>query len=249
MNETEPTGGNGHATHETTPSEEAKQETKEQDKTQAELVAEVLPDAPAPEESRGRGRQRKLKISNKSSTEIAVMVPMPSCNFKTSPPPTLETNTKANLEFDSASVHPTDETAPELNTNAASVAQASDNKPNLELSSTSSQFSNPPEFSNPEGGDPNSKPSPATTTAALTTVSSPPDAKFEEDQTTNAPRDIVLRNIAGPGALANKILEVDGRIKNRPHGNAWKEFRCYRNNQDMGSLWEVRQAWFVKVTK
>ncbi|OKL63487.1 hypothetical protein UA08_01413 [Talaromyces atroroseus] len=58
--------------------------------------------------------------------------------------------------------------------------------------------------------------------------------------------EIEVHNIAGPNALTKKILEIDGRIKNPPNGNAWKEFRCYRNNQDMGSLWEVRQAWYVK---
>ncbi|RHZ58720.1 uncharacterized protein CDV56_104809 [Aspergillus thermomutatus] len=58
--------------------------------------------------------------------------------------------------------------------------------------------------------------------------------------------EIILENIGGPNALSLKILEVDGRIKDVPNGNAWKEFRSYRNNQDMGSLWEVRQAWYLR---
>ncbi|EED19297.1 conserved hypothetical protein [Talaromyces stipitatus ATCC 10500] len=61
-----------------------------------------------------------------------------------------------------------------------------------------------------------------------------------------APLEAEIHNIAGPNALMKKILEIDGRIKNPPNGNAWKEIRCYRDNQDMGSLWEVRQAWYVK---
>lgn len=56
----------------------------------------------------------------------------------------------------------------------------------------------------------------------------------------------ILMNIHGATNLGNKMIEVDGRITQIPNGNAWKEFRCYRNNQDMGSLWEVRQAWYVK---
>ncbi|KAL1970291.1 hypothetical protein VTN77DRAFT_5451 [Rasamsonia byssochlamydoides] len=76
-----------------------------------------------------------------------------------------------------------------------------------------------------------------------TSAAPPPEKKQEEGV---VPRDIILPNVAGPGALANKILEIDGRIKDPPNGNAWKEFRCYRNNQDMGSLWEVRQAWYVR---
>jgi hypothetical protein len=58
--------------------------------------------------------------------------------------------------------------------------------------------------------------------------------------------EIIVSNIKGPNALGNKILEADGRVQEIPHGNAWKEFRAFRNNQDMGSLWEVRQAWFQR---
>ena len=57
---------------------------------------------------------------------------------------------------------------------------------------------------------------------------------------------VVLPNVPGITALGNKMIEVDGRIKHIPNGNAWKEFRSYRNNQDMGSLWEVRQAWYMR---
>jgi hypothetical protein len=64
-----------------------------------------------------------------------------------------------------------------------------------------------------------------------------------EDSTS---KDIILGGVTGPGMLANKILKVDGRITHPPHGNSWKEFRCYRRNQDMGSLWELRQAWFMR---
>ncbi|GKZ68401.1 hypothetical protein AnigIFM50267_003081 [Aspergillus niger] len=60
---------------------------------------------------------------------------------------------------------------------------------------------------------------------------------------------ILVENIQGLTSLASKIIEVDGRITDIPNGNAWKEFRAYRNNQDMGSLWEVRQAWFQRARK
>ncbi|XRM44702.1 hypothetical protein ABZX51_007817 [Aspergillus tubingensis] len=67
-----------------------------------------------------------------------------------------------------------------------------------------------------------------------------PDANMEE---------ILIENIQGLTSLASRIIEVDGRITDIPNGNAWKEFRAYRNNQDMGSLWEVRQAWFQRAGK
>lgn len=56
----------------------------------------------------------------------------------------------------------------------------------------------------------------------------------------------ILWNVSGATSLCNKMVEVDGRITHIPNGNAWKEFRSYRDNQDMGSLWEVRQAWYAK---
>ncbi|KNG90183.1 hypothetical protein ANOM_001368 [Aspergillus nomiae NRRL 13137] len=64
--------------------------------------------------------------------------------------------------------------------------------------------------------------------------------------TSEEPGVITVSGITGPSALATKISEIDGRAANVRHGNAWKDFRAYRNNQDMGSLWEVRQAWFLR---
>jgi len=58
--------------------------------------------------------------------------------------------------------------------------------------------------------------------------------------------DLVVPNVAGPTALEKKILRIDGRVRNPPNGNAWKDIRCYRDNQDMGTLWEVRHAWFMR---
>ncbi|KAJ0425325.1 Asx homology domain-containing protein [Aspergillus carlsbadensis] len=58
--------------------------------------------------------------------------------------------------------------------------------------------------------------------------------------------EIIVRNVTLPTGLTLKMLEVDGRVK-PTNGNAWKEIRCFRNNQDMGTLWEVRQAWYVKT--
>lgn len=60
------------------------------------------------------------------------------------------------------------------------------------------------------------------------------------------PEAIILSNIASPQALVLKILQIDGRMPNGRTSNAWKEIRCCRNNQDMGSLFDVREAWFVQ---
>ncbi|KAE8354777.1 Asx homology domain-containing protein [Aspergillus coremiiformis] len=81
--------------------------------------------------------------------------------------------------------------------------------------------------------------------SAETAEDAPPQTSIAEG-TSEEPEVIIVSGITGPAALATKILEADGRAEKIPHGNAWKEFRAYRNNQDMGSLWEVRQAWFQR---
>jgi hypothetical protein len=63
-------------------------------------------------------------------------------------------------------------------------------------------------------------------------------------QATNEPDEIVP-DITSPQGLTMKILQIDGRMPNGRIANAWKSIRCYRNNQDMGSLFDVREAWFL----
>ncbi|KAL4992866.1 Asx homology domain-containing protein [Aspergillus falconensis] len=63
------------------------------------------------------------------------------------------------------------------------------------------------------------------------------------------PDEVIVRDIQGPTALTLEILKIDGRVGKATNGNAWKELRCFRDNQDMGTLWEVRHAWYVKNNK
>lgn len=93
----------------------------------------------------------------------------------------------------------------------------------------------------------NGKPTPAhdtTTVPQITEQDTPPSSSSM--LSLGGIEVVVLPNVPGITALENKMIEVDGRIKHIPNGNAWKEFRSYRNNQDMGSLWEVRQAWYMR---
>ncbi|KAJ5718284.1 hypothetical protein N7488_003930 [Penicillium malachiteum] len=71
-----------------------------------------------------------------------------------------------------------------------------------------------------------------------------PAAETSNDQY----EEVTIRDIVTPRMLVQSMLVVDGRRKDGRTSNAWKEVRCYRNNQDMGSLWDVRQAWFFKQT-
>ena len=57
---------------------------------------------------------------------------------------------------------------------------------------------------------------------------------------------IILPNITRPTFLETHILAIDGQRKGTRTVNSWKAFRCYRNNQDIGNLWEVRQDWYLK---
>ncbi|EEP78687.1 predicted protein [Uncinocarpus reesii 1704] len=81
-------------------------------------------------------------------------------------------------------------------------------------------------------------------------LQSPAELTLKSAQPESSPLvapDIVFGGVRGPNSLHTKILKIDGRITNPPNGNAWKDFRCYRNNQDMGSLWEIRQAWYLRT--
>ncbi|KAJ5254014.1 hypothetical protein N7524_011194 [Penicillium chrysogenum] len=64
--------------------------------------------------------------------------------------------------------------------------------------------------------------------------------------TTSEPDEIIVPDLSSPQALVRKILQIDGRMPNGRTANAWKEIRCYRSNQDMGSLFDVREAWFLQ---
>lgn len=72
-------------------------------------------------------------------------------------------------------------------------------------------------------------------------------AKSDEIPADNVPDEIIVPGIVSPNMLVTRILQIDGRRKEgQRSANPWKEIRCYRKNQDMGSLWDVRQAWYFK---
>jgi hypothetical protein len=61
------------------------------------------------------------------------------------------------------------------------------------------------------------------------------------------PNEVIITGVKTPANLVNYLLQIDGRPKEGARtANAWKEIRCYRKNQDMGSLFDVRQAWYFK---
>lgn len=57
----------------------------------------------------------------------------------------------------------------------------------------------------------------------------------------------ILHSISGLKQLENKIVDVDGRFNSKDLGtiNSWKQFRGIRKNQDLGTLFEMREDFYV----
>lgn len=56
--------------------------------------------------------------------------------------------------------------------------------------------------------------------------------------------DIIRTDVAGPESLGKIAIDINGGLKGQrlPNGNAWKVIRLIRKNQDLGTVWDVRQA-------
>ncbi|KAL8898864.1 MAG: hypothetical protein Q9207_006484 [Kuettlingeria erythrocarpa] len=63
--------------------------------------------------------------------------------------------------------------------------------------------------------------------------------------------DIILYTTAGLWDLEKEILKIDGRVKAGSRtASTWRVIRCRRNEQDMGSLFEMRDEYYAyKVAK
>ena len=80
------------------------------------------------------------------------------------------------------------------------------------------------------------------------------DKDMEEDPQLDDPKggvaqdDVILHQTGILSNLEIRILEIDGRpnLKEvRPSINAWKAFRGKRTNQDLGTLFEMREEFYV----
>lgn len=74
----------------------------------------------------------------------------------------------------------------------------------------------------------------------------PTQPPSEVQTAADGPDEIIVPEISSPMVLVREILQIDGRRPDGRTANSWKEIRCYRKNQDMGSLFDVRQAWYLK---
>ena len=62
--------------------------------------------------------------------------------------------------------------------------------------------------------------------------------------------DVTLLEVTGLQALEKKILELDGRAKPGSRtASTWRDIRCHRNEQDIGSLFEIRDEYYAAKHK
>ena len=57
----------------------------------------------------------------------------------------------------------------------------------------------------------------------------------------------ILHSISSLAQLEHKIVDIDGHFNSKEIGiqNPWKNFRGIRNHQDLGSLFEMREDFYV----
>ncbi|OJD36406.1 dynein heavy chain-like protein [Diplodia corticola] len=61
-----------------------------------------------------------------------------------------------------------------------------------------------------------------------------------------AGEDVETEPLDGLQPFADKVIKTDGRIGSWRPVNAWKEIRCFRKNQDIGSPWEIREIYWAR---
>ena len=73
-----------------------------------------------------------------------------------------------------------------------------------------------------------------------TNGSNPSSATASEDEDT-------LHIISYLTQLEHKVVDIDGRFQSKDMSvqNSWKIFRCTRDNQDLGTLFEIREEFYV----
>ncbi|KAL8741599.1 MAG: hypothetical protein Q9190_005809 [Brigantiaea leucoxantha] len=78
---------------------------------------------------------------------------------------------------------------------------------------------------------------------------SSPSAPFTADTTNEnadpSTYDAIPLTITTLTTLERKILAIDGRNPQGRSPNTWRVTRCFRNEQDLGSLFEMRDAYYV----
>lgn len=86
--------------------------------------------------------------------------------------------------------------------------------------------------------------SPALHSAQDSPLTTPAQSPITPTPTTSAQSAIAF-TLTGMHALEKKILALDGRHPNGRTPNTWRAVRCYRNEQDLGSIFEMRDHYYA----
>ncbi|KAI4243298.1 MAG: hypothetical protein L6R42_010792, partial [Xanthoria sp. 1 TBL-2021] len=75
---------------------------------------------------------------------------------------------------------------------------------------------------------------------------SSPLSEIEDTTPTTIDYSVVHFTISTLWPLEKKIIEIDGRLPSSTRtASAWRDIRCRRNEQDMGSLFEIRDEYYA----
>lgn len=69
---------------------------------------------------------------------------------------------------------------------------------------------------------------------------------FKDHLLASTEYDVILFETIGLQGFEKKILKIDGRAKPGSRtGSIWRDVRCFRNEQDIGSLFEMREDYYA----
>ena len=75
-----------------------------------------------------------------------------------------------------------------------------------------------------------------------------PDSPGSESDISSIPSDVedyIPVSVNSLATLEEKLVELDGKFTGKVNGNAWKSIRVKRHQQDIGSLFDIRENFFV----
>lgn len=235
--------GDGHAKEETEsikPAEqketnhqeiEAKAGTTEQtETTQQEHVAEATGAAESQPQKVDLSAESVEQTEAQHAGNAAEAVEQAGGQTQKAESPTKETNDQEAVDQAGATEHTETETNQQKHEHIANATSEQPSSPQKDSKSTPEQ-----EIKNESKAKEGN-----TTTRNFKPKSSPPATQDDL---------IIVPNITNPTPLEARILAIHGQFKGIRSVNSWKAIRCIRNNQDMGSLWEVRQGWYLKHHK
>lgn len=86
------------------------------------------------------------------------------------------------------------------------------------------------------------------TPIAELSLSEAPASPASDSAISSIPSDVedyIPVSVTSLASLEEKIVALDGKFSGNVNGNAWKSIRVKRQEQDLGSLFDIREKFFV----